>query len=96
MMPHLAESCWQALGHKEMVVDTPWPKADPALTQEDVVTYAVQVNGKLRAARQFSRNDQQAYIEKTAQELEEVKRALGEKVIKKIIFVRDRIVNIVV
>ena len=27
MMPHLAESCWQALGHDKLVVETPWPKA---------------------------------------------------------------------
>ena len=33
MMPHLAETCWEALGHTTLVADTPWPKADPALTQ---------------------------------------------------------------
>ena len=35
MMPHLAETCWQALGHKTLVVETPWPKHDPALTNSD-------------------------------------------------------------
>ncbi|HEX4860534.1 MAG TPA: leucine--tRNA ligase [Rhizomicrobium sp.] len=96
MMPHLAESCWQALGHTTLVADTAWPKADPALVHQDTVTYAVQVNGKLKATRQFARADQQAHVERTVQELEEVKRALDGKVVRKIIFVKDRIVNIVV
>ena len=96
MMPHLAESCWQVLGHKTLVADTAWPKADPALVKQDFVTYAVQVNGKLKATRQFARTDQQAHVEKAVQELEEVKRAVDGKVIRKIIFVKDRIVNIVV
>ena len=48
MMPHLAESCWQALGHDTLVAETPWPKHDPALLKTDTVTIAVQVNGKRR------------------------------------------------
>ena len=32
MMPHLAETCWEALGHTKLVAETPWPKHDPALT----------------------------------------------------------------
>ena len=48
MMPHLAEDCWQALGHDRLVAETPWPKHDPALLTSDTVTIAVQVNGKRR------------------------------------------------
>ncbi len=48
MMPHLAEECWHVLGHTVPVVDTPWPKADPALTALNEVTIAIQVNGKRR------------------------------------------------
>ena len=48
MMPHLAESCWEALGHGELVATTRWPVADAALVAADTVTIAVQVNGKLR------------------------------------------------
>ena len=49
MLPHIAEEMWERLGHKTLLTDTPWPKADPALLIEDTVTIAVQVNGKLRA-----------------------------------------------
>ena len=48
MMPHLAESCWEALGHKTMIVETPWPSFIEALTRSETVTIAVQVNGKRR------------------------------------------------
>ena len=48
MMPHLAEECWQLLGHKQPVVETPWPTPISALIVDDEVTIAVQVNGKRR------------------------------------------------
>ena len=53
MMPHLAETCWEALGHKTMIVETSWPSFIEALTRSETVTIAVQVNGKLRATYQF-------------------------------------------
>src|SRR5690606_31636019 len=48
MMPHLAEECWEALGHDVPLTATEWPVADKALLVEDSVTIAVQVNGKRR------------------------------------------------
>ena len=95
MMPHLAESCWQALGHSKLVVETPWPKADQTLVVSDVVTYAVQVNGKLRATRQVQKGTDKTEVERLALELEPVMRALDGKAPKKVIVVPDRIVNIV-
>ena len=55
MMPHLAETCWQALGTQDLVVETPWPKYDPALTASDSVTIAIQVNGKRRGESPWPR-----------------------------------------
>ena len=49
MMPHLAEECWQALGHESLVAETPWPEVEPDLLQVDTVLLPVQVNGKKRA-----------------------------------------------
>jgi len=96
MMPHLAETCWQSLGHKTMVVETAWPVADPELTAFDTVNYAVQVNGKLRAVRQFPKGADKATVESTVLALDEVKRALDGKPPKRVIVVPERIVNIVV
>jgi leucyl-tRNA synthetase len=96
MMPHLAETAWQALGHDTLVVDTPWPKADASLVASDTVTYAIQVNGKLRATRQFAKGTDKATVEKESLALEPVARALDGKPPRRVIVVPDRIVNIVV
>jgi leucyl-tRNA synthetase len=95
MMPHLAEACWMALGHAGMAVDAAWPKADPALTKADTVTYAIQVNGKLRATRQFTPGTDKAAVESAALAMAEIVRALDGKPPKRVIVVPERIVNIV-
>jgi leucyl-tRNA synthetase len=95
MMPHLAESCWQALGHSTLVVDTDWPKADAALTRSDSVTIGVQVNGKLRGTLEIARGTDSKLVESAALALESVARALDGKPPKRVIVVPERIVNIV-
>jgi leucyl-tRNA synthetase len=96
MMPHLAESCWRALGHDTLMVDEPWPKADPDLVRQDLITYAVQVNGKLRATRQFAKGTDRESVEREALSLEPIVRALEGKSPKRVVVVPDRIVNVVV
>jgi leucyl-tRNA synthetase len=95
MMPHLAEECWKRLGHAGLVVETPWPKHDPALTASDTVTVAVQVNGKRRAEFSIAKDTDSKIVEKVALEQDGVQRALDGATPKKIIVVPNRIVNIV-
>ncbi|HWU25522.1 MAG TPA: class I tRNA ligase family protein, partial [Rhizomicrobium sp.] len=90
------ETCWELLGHDAMVIDTPWPKADPELTAFDTVNYAVQVNGKLRAVKQVAKGTDGEAVKRAALELPEIVRALDGKAPKRIIVVPERIVNIVV
>ena len=49
MMPHLAEECWSSLGHKGLVAEAAWPKAERELLIEDTIMLPVQINGKKRA-----------------------------------------------
>ncbi len=95
MMPHLAESCWQALGHSKLVAQTPWPKYDPALTASDSVTIAIQVNGKRRGEISMAKDADSKTVEAAALADEGVIRALEGKAPKKVIVVPNRIVNIV-
>ncbi|MGD0866821.1 MAG: leucine--tRNA ligase [Rhizomicrobium sp.] len=95
MMPHLAETCWKSLGHSELVVDTPWPKADPALVYSDMITIAVQVNGKRRGEITIARNAEQKSVEAAALALDGVVRALDGKPPRRVIVVPERIVNVV-
>ena len=96
MMPHLAEELWQRLGHKELLVNQPWPEADPALIIEDSVTLAVQVNGKLRSTIALPRDAANETAEKTALAEPAVQRAMAGKPPRKVIVVKNRVVNVVV
>jgi leucyl-tRNA synthetase len=95
MMPHLAEESWQAMGKSGHVVDTPWPKADPALLADDQVTIAVQVNGKRRDEITVPKDLDAKQVEALVLKLESVSRALEGRPVKKVIVVPGRIANIV-
>ena len=95
MMPHLAESCWQSLGHQGLVVQTPWPSHDPAVLVSDSVTIAVQVNGKRRGEVIVAQGADNKTVEAAALALDGVIRALEGNAPKKVIVVPGRIVNIV-
>jgi len=95
MMPHLAEEIWRSLGHEDLLVDRPWPKADPALLQVESVTVAVQINGKLRATIELPHGCATDEAERRALGDEKVSRALEGKTPRKVIVVPNRVVNIV-
>jgi leucyl-tRNA synthetase len=95
MMPHLAEECWAALGHKELVSMQPWPKIEAALLVENTITLPVQVNGKKRADVTVPRDAGNADIEAAVLRLDAVQKALDGKAPKKVIVVPQRIVNVV-
>src|SRR5581483_6793559 len=96
MMPHLAEECWAALGHRTLVSDEAWPKVEPALLVENAITLPVQVNGKKRAEVTAPRNATNAEVEAAVLALDAVQKALDGKRPKKVIVVPQRIVNVVV
>jgi leucyl-tRNA synthetase len=96
LTPHLAEELWGLLGHTTMLCDTPWPKADTALTVDDSVTVAVQVNGKLRATISLPRDAAEAQAKEIALAAPNVVAAMSGKPPRKVIVVPNRIVNVVV
>jgi leucyl-tRNA synthetase len=98
MMPHLAEELYARLhpGADQLVVDLPWPAAEPTLVAAETVTIAVQVMGKLRATIEAVPDaPMQANIAAARAEAN-VARALDGKRIVKEIYVPNRIVNFVV
>ncbi|MBI3453184.1 MAG: leucine--tRNA ligase [Rhodospirillales bacterium] len=96
MTPHLAEELWHLLGHKSMLCDQPWPKADPALVIDDVIKVAVQVNGKLRATIDLPRDAPEAAAREAALAAPNVVTAMAGKPARKVIVVPNRIVNVVI
>jgi leucyl-tRNA synthetase len=95
IMPHLAEQCWAALGHKTLVASEAWPQLEPDLLIESTITLPVQINGKKRAEVTVARNATNSVIEAAVLALDAVKRALDGKPPKKVIVVPQRIVNVV-
>jgi leucyl-tRNA synthetase len=95
MMPHLAEECWAALGHKTLVSAEAWPQVEPDLLVESTVTLPVQINGKKRADVTVARDAENADIEAAVLALDAVIKALDGKRPKKVIVVPQRIVNVV-
>jgi len=95
MVPHLAEECWAVLGHTTLVAEEPWPTPEKALLVEDMVTIAVQVNGKRRDELTIARDAATEDIEAAALKLDNVVRAIGGRKIKKVVVVPQRIVNVV-
>jgi leucyl-tRNA synthetase len=96
MMPHLAETCWAALGKSGMVADAPWPSVDQSLLVDSMVTIPVQVNGKRRGEVVVAKGSPNDLVEKEALSLEAVARMLDGKPPKKVVIVPDRIVNVVI
>ena len=93
--PHLAEEAWARIGGEGMVVSAPWPEFDPALTQDAVRVLPVQVNGKRRGEISVAAGAEPADVEKLVLNDPEIARRLEGLSIKKVIVVKDRIINIV-
>jgi leucyl-tRNA synthetase len=93
--PHLAEEGWERIGGEGLVVQAPWPAYDAALAAENEVLLPVQINGKRRGEIRVAVGAADADVQAIALADEGVKRHLEGQSVRKIIVVKDRIVNIV-
>lgn len=95
--PHIAEELWERLGHRGSIFDgANWPAYDPAKAAETSVTIAVQVNGKLRGSISVAKGAAEAAVVAAARADENVARHLEGVQEKKVIYVKERLVNFVV
>ena len=94
--PHLAEECWTRLGEEGMVLDAPWPDFDPALAADDEVTLPIQVNGKRRGEIRVARGLEPAEVEAIVMADTDIQARLEGQAVRKVVVVKDRIVNLVV
>ena len=95
IMPHLAHELWRELGHETLLTDVPWPVFDPRFLEDATVTVAVQVNGKLRGTLDIAADSDAGDVERCALALPNVTKAVGDKPIRKVVVVPNRIVNVV-
>jgi leucyl-tRNA synthetase len=97
--PHLGEELWQRLGAGQAggsLAYVPWPEFDPALVKDDVVEIGVQVNGKVRGAITLAVDADEATALEAAKAEERIVAHLQGKTLKKVIYVKGKILNLIV
>lgn len=94
--PHITEELWHQLGNENSILDAPFPVFDPKFLIESSKTYPVSVNGKVRTQIDISMQAEAAEVEQIIRENEVVKKWLEGKEPKKVIFVKGKMINIVV
>lgn len=96
MAPHLAEEIWALLGETGLIVQAPWPKANPAMLIDETITLPIQINGKRRGEIAVARDMPKEELEKAVLSHDAVQKALQGGAPKKLIIVPGRIVNVVI
>jgi leucyl-tRNA synthetase len=94
--PHLAEDLWERLGHQPSIANASWPAYDPALCVDDVVEMAVQVNGRMRGRITLHRDANANEAEQAALDDPNVRKFVGDKPVKRTIYVPGKILNVII
>ncbi|MBN1832939.1 MAG: leucine--tRNA ligase [Deltaproteobacteria bacterium] len=94
--PHITEECWRMLGHGRSLMETPWPGFQADALEVDKKLIVIQVNGKVRSRIEVPASFDQKEIETEALKDERLQDFIGEKTIKRVIVVKDKLVNVVV
>jgi len=92
--PHMAEEMWSDLGKDTLIVSERWPKYDPSALEQEEMTIVVQVNGKVRGKLIVPVDITEDEIKKAA--LEEASRSIEGKTVMNVIYVKGKLINIVV
>ncbi len=93
--PHIVEELWQELGHETSIHLDKWPHFNLSKIQVDEVVIGVQINGKVRAELHVAGTFTEEDIKQQAMQLPEVKKWIDGKEIKKVVYVKGRVINIV-
>jgi leucyl-tRNA synthetase len=93
--PHVCEEIWERTGHDSLLARTAWPTYDPRLAKEEKVTIVVQVNGRLRDRFEAARDEDEDELKKKALSLDKVSKLVKEREIKKVIYIKNKLMNIV-
>ena len=96
IVPHITEELWQMLGHQTAVCDASWPKYDKDIASEEEMTVVIQINGKLRSRITVPAGEDAEKIKAAVLAEEKIKALIKGTTLKKVIYVPNKLVNIVV
>ena len=94
-IPHVTEELWEKLGNRARLYQMSFPSFDESLLKSQSYVIAIQINGKLRDTHEFMVDTNDEEIKSTIIELPIIKKYLTNNIIKKIIIIPGKIVNIV-
>jgi leucyl-tRNA synthetase len=94
--PHITEELWKALGNSKSILDANFPKFNPAYLVENAKDYPISINGKLRTNINIALDATQEQVEQIVLNNEVVKKWIDNKPVKKLIFVKNKMVNVVI
>ena len=94
--PHITEEMWQMYGHNESIAYEKWPEYDEEALKSDTVEIGVQVKGKARGVIEISVDADEETAVAEARKIPSVEKAIDGKEIRKVIFIKGKILNIVV
>ena len=94
--PHITHELWKKLKNGKEILNESWPTYDPELLEEESYKLVVQVNGKLRGSLLLNEEKSKDEIIDLSKEIENVKKFILDKEIKKIIFIEKKLINFVV
>jgi leucyl-tRNA synthetase len=96
MIPHVTHELWHQLGHENALITEPWWQPDPEALVQDQIEISVQVNGKMRARITIPADATEAVAVQAAQAEANVQKFMEGKPVRKAIYVKGKLVNIVV
>src|SRR5262249_24804952 len=95
LAPHLAEEMWHQLGATGLAAAQPWPTWDPAALAVDQIEIAIQISGKVRERMMVVVAEAEESVKKRALTEERIKALINGKQIKKVVYVKGKLLNIV-
>ena len=96
VVPHVCHALWKALGHAGAVIDEQWPRVDEGALVRETIEVVVQVNGKLRGRVAVAAEADEAAVREAALADSNVQRFIEGRPVRKFIYVRGKLANVVV
>ena len=93
--PHIAEELWKEINKEESIFLQEWPKYDQNLLKDEKVNIVIQVNGKTRGVMEVEAEASQEQVIEIAKQDGKISQWINDKEIKKVVFVKDKLINFV-
>jgi len=95
-IPHVGEELWREMGHETLILKASWPAFDPDLAKEEKATIVVEINGKVRDKFEADHDVAEDELKAEALALPRIRQLLAGQTVRKVVCIKNKIVNIVV